>query len=46
MFNDKGKPVKEAGPGMAVEVIGWKELPSAGDEILELETEVRIHQKT
>ena len=40
MFDDQGKIVKEAGPGRAVEVIGWRDLPSAGDVIIEVENEV------
>jgi len=40
MFNDKGRPVTEATPGMPVEIIGWRELPSAGEEVLEVESEV------
>ena len=40
MFNDKGCPITEARPGMPVEVIGWRDLPSAGDEILQVKTEV------
>ena len=42
MFNDKGQPVLAAQPGMPVEVIGWRDLPSAGDEILEVESEVNM----
>ncbi|KAH9945968.1 initiation factor 2 [Epithele typhae] len=34
MFDSHGKPVKVALPGMAVSVSGWKEVPSAGDEVL------------
>ncbi|RUP45884.1 hypothetical protein BC936DRAFT_147621 [Jimgerdemannia flammicorona] len=41
MTDDKGRPVKEAGPGAPVKVIGWKEMPNAGDEILQAEDEVR-----
>lgn len=41
MFNDKGKPVTEAHPGEAVEVIGWREIPHAGEDIIEVESEVR-----
>ncbi|KAI8581200.1 hypothetical protein K450DRAFT_233592 [Umbelopsis ramanniana AG] len=39
MTDDKGKPVKEALPGMPVKVIGWKELPNAGDEMLQAPSE-------
>jgi translation initiation factor IF-2 len=39
MTDDKGKTVKEALPGQPVKVIGWKELPSAGDEMLQAPTE-------
>ena len=42
MFNDHWKQVQEARPGEAVSVIGWKELPSAGDELLEVPSEVRF----
>ena len=41
MYNDQGKAVTDAGPSCAVEVIGWRELPSAGDLILQVKTEVR-----
>lgn len=34
MTDHNGKPVKEATPGMPVKVIGWKDVPSAGDEML------------
>lgn len=40
MFNDQGKPIQEAPPSTPVEIVGWKELPNAGEEILEVETEV------
>lgn len=43
MFNDKGKPVTEAHPGEAVEVIGWREIPHAGEDIIEVESERRAH---
>ncbi|KAG7171014.1 Translation initiation factor IF-2-like 30 [Homarus americanus] len=39
MFNDAGKSVKAAPPATPVQVIGWRELPSAGDLILEVESE-------
>jgi translation initiation factor IF-2 len=31
MFNDKGKPVKEAGPSQPVSVLGLSDVPQAGD---------------
>ncbi|KAI0319795.1 hypothetical protein OF83DRAFT_1169861 [Amylostereum chailletii] len=34
MTDSAGKAIKVATPGMAVTVSGWKELPSAGDEVL------------
>ncbi len=33
MFDDKGKMVKEAGPSMAVSVLGLEGVPNAGDSI-------------
>ena len=35
MTDSTGLPAKVAVPGMAVTVSGWKELPGAGDEVLE-----------
>jgi translation initiation factor IF-2 len=35
MKDAAGLPVKNAYPGMAVTVSGWKSLPSAGDEVLQ-----------
>ncbi|ORY27498.1 hypothetical protein BCR39DRAFT_538296 [Naematelia encephala] len=35
MQNDKGKAVKEALPGTPVSLTGWKDLPTAGDQLLE-----------
>lgn len=44
MFDENGKTVNEAFPSMPVGIIGWKDLPSAGDEILEVESEARAHE--
>jgi translation initiation factor IF-2 len=32
MFDDDGRSVQEAGPAMPVQVLGWNEVPDAGDE--------------
>ena len=42
MANENGKPMKEATPSMPVEISGWKNLPSAGDIVLAVESEVCI----
>ncbi|KAH6926019.1 hypothetical protein HPB50_012958 [Hyalomma asiaticum] len=44
MFDEWGKPVQTAPPGTPVQVIGWRALPSAGDVIIEVESEKRAQQ--
>ncbi|XP_044045724.1 translation initiation factor IF-2, mitochondrial isoform X1 [Siniperca chuatsi] len=44
LFDENGRAVTEAGPSAAVEVVGWKELPSAGEVILEVESEQRARE--
>ncbi|NXB91847.1 IF2M factor, partial [Vidua chalybeata] len=44
LFNENGKAVDAASPGIPVEIMGWKECPSAGDEILEVESEQRAQE--
>ncbi|KAL1416566.1 hypothetical protein MTO96_043394 [Rhipicephalus appendiculatus] len=44
MFDEWGKPVQSAPPGTPVQVIGWRSLPSAGDVIIEVESEKRAQQ--
>lgn len=39
MLDDRGKVVKEAGPAVPVEVIGFSNLPNVGDELIEMENE-------
>ncbi|NWI39225.1 IF2M factor, partial [Picathartes gymnocephalus] len=44
LFDENGKAVDAAPPGIPVEIMGWKESPSAGDEILEVESEQRAQE--
>lgn len=44
LFDENGRAVTEVGPSSAVEVVGWKELPSAGDVIVEVESEQRARE--
>ena len=40
MIDEYGRTVKQVGPSGPVEVLGWKELPEAGDLVLQSDTEV------
>ena len=39
LVDDRGKPIKEAGPATPVKVLGFTGLPNAGDEFLVMESE-------
>ena len=39
LIDDRGKPMKEAGPSTPVKVLGFSGLPQAGDEFLVMESE-------
>lgn len=39
MTNNNNKPVTQALPAEAVEVLGWKDLPNVGDEIIQVKNE-------
>ena len=39
LMDDRGKPMKEAGPSTPVKVLGFTGLPNAGDELLVMESE-------
>ena len=39
LFDDLGKPVKQAGPSMPVKVVGFSGLPEAGDDLLVMASE-------
>lgn len=43
LFDHAGHPLEKAEPGTPVEILGWRELPFAGDEIIEVESEKRAH---
>ncbi len=43
MFNDKGMQVKEAGPSMAVSILGLDEVPNAGDSIFAVDQALMKH---
>ena len=42
MFDDKGRMVKEAGPSMAVSVLGLEAVPNAGDILMAVEEEKQM----
>lgn len=44
MFDENSQNVKNAGLSQAVRVVGWKELPNAGDEVLQVNTEQRAKE--
>uniref|UniRef100_A0A7N6FAR4 Tr-type G domain-containing protein n=1 Tax=Anabas testudineus TaxID=64144 RepID=A0A7N6FAR4_ANATE len=44
LFDENGRAVTEAGPSSAVEVVGWKELPPAGEVVLGVESEQRARE--
>lgn len=43
MFDHNNQPIHSVTPGMPVEILGWRELPLAGDQILEVESERKAH---
>ncbi|MDQ7038777.1 MAG: translation initiation factor IF-2 [Aquificota bacterium] len=44
MFDDRGRPVREAGPSMPVEVLGFEDLPEAGDTLVVVENEKKARE--
>ncbi|XP_040041426.1 translation initiation factor IF-2, mitochondrial [Gasterosteus aculeatus] len=44
LFDENGRAVTEAGPSATVQVVGWKDLPSAGEVLLEVESEQRARE--
>lgn len=39
MFNDTGDPIQSAPPASPVQILGWRELPNAGDEVIQVPSE-------
>lgn len=46
MYTDRGKVVDRAPPSTPVQVTGWKELPTAGERIFQVEKEVHFTHQT
>jgi translation initiation factor IF-2 len=46
LINDKGEQVKDAGPSVPVEVLGFTGVPNAGDRFSVVETEARAREVT
>ena len=44
MFDERGNQLKEAGPGTPVEVLGFNEVPNAGDKFIVKKTEREARQ--
>lgn len=44
MFNEKGKPINEAGPSIPVEILGLSDVPSAGEDALVLADEKKARE--
>lgn len=43
LFDHNNNPIESASPGMPVEILGWRELPAAGDIILEVSNEKKAN---
>ena len=44
MFDDKGRPVREAGPSTPVEVLGFEDLPEAGNTLVVVDSERKARE--
>lgn len=43
LFDHNNQPVETVTPGIPTEILGWRELPAAGDIVLEVENEKKAH---
>lgn len=43
LFDHNNQPIESVTPGMPTEILGWRELPEAGDIILEVENEKKAN---
>lgn len=44
MLDDKGRPLKEAGPSLPVEILGLSGVPTAGENFIAVENEARARE--
>lgn len=43
MFDHNNQPIEMATPGTPAEILGWREIPDAGDQVLEVESEKKAN---
>lgn len=43
MFDHNNQPIELATPGEPAEILGWREIPDAGDQVLEVESEKKAN---
>ena len=46
LINDRGQNLKEAGPSLPVEILGWGGAPQAGDDFVVVENEAKAREVT
>lgn len=43
IFDHSNEPIESATPGTPAEILGWRELPNAGDQVLEVQSEQKAN---